>query len=177
MTAGVSRGKGADRAVKSGFGDWAGAEAGVGAGATAGAAVGEGAGASAGAGAAAGGLAGSGRCSGAGAAPISIRAMAVPMETSSPSGTRIFRRPVAGDSSSLETLSVSIKTRTSPCTTESPSFRRHEATLAEVIDSPEAGTMRSTEPVLGWEEGAGAGAETTSAGAAATTADFGAEPL
>ena len=97
-------------------------------------------------------------------------AMTVPMATSSPSGTRIFRRPDTGASSSLETLSVSSTTSTSPWTTESPSFFRHDATLAEVIDSPEAGTLSSTLAPGTGGAGTGAGAGTTGAGASAAAA-------
>jgi hypothetical protein len=44
-------------------------------------------------------------------AAVSIVAIMAPIETSSPSGVMIFKRPAAGASSSFETLSVSRVTR------------------------------------------------------------------
>ena len=72
-----------------------------------------------------------------------MRAMSAPIGTSSPSPTRISRTPSAAASSSLETLSVSSVTRMSPLWTMSPFALCQRATLAEVTDSPEAGTLTS----------------------------------
>jgi hypothetical protein len=75
--------------------------------------------------------------------PGSMRAMTVPMATSSPSARGCGARPTrgfefVGDLVGFQTTSIS------PLATESPSFLRQEATLAEVMDSPEAGTLIST---------------------------------
>ena len=101
------------------------------------------------------------------------------MPTSSPSGTRILSVPDAGASSSFETLSVSSTTSTSPLLTASPSFLRHEATLAEVTDSPEAGTRISTfaPEVEATGAGVAAGAGAGAAGAAAAGAALAAGAL
>ena len=156
--------------VKSGF-----AAAGA---ATAGAATGaEAGGAGTGTGAAAGVDAGGGaEPAEAGTAgdvtPVSMVAMTAPMETSSPSGVRILKRPDAGASSSLETLSVSSVTSTSPWVTCSPSFLRHLATFAEVMDSPAAGTFSSIVAPDAAGAGAGVSATGTAAAAAATSPEM-----
>ena len=77
------------------------------------------------------------------AAPSLILATTVPMATSSPSGVRICRVPSCSASSSVDTLSVSRVTRTSPFETASPSALCHWATFAEVTDSPAFGMITS----------------------------------
>lgn len=77
------------------------------------------------------------------AAPSVILATTVPIATSSPSGVRICRVPSCSASSSVDTLSVSRVTRTSPFETASPSALCHWATFAEVTDSPAFGMITS----------------------------------
>src|SRR5690606_27332300 len=88
-------------------------------------------------------------------APTAIFATTVPIATSLPSGTRILRTPDSSASSSVETLSVSSVTRTSPLLTAEPSGLCQRATFAVVMESPAAGTFTSIS--LPEVEAAGAG--------------------
>jgi hypothetical protein len=78
-------------------------------------------------------------------APSAMEAMTAPMETSVPSGTMMVNVPSVGDSSSEETLSVSKVTSVSPLRTALPEALCQRATLAEVMDSPKAGTLISSD--------------------------------
>ena len=85
---------------------------------------------------------------GADAAAVSILATTVPMATSSPSWMRMWSVPDCSDSSSDETLSVSMVRRMSPFETLAPSATCHWATFADVTDSPAFGMITSNDICL-----------------------------
>jgi hypothetical protein len=82
----------------------------------------------------------------AGTAPFSeMRAMICPTVTFSPSAIRISETvPVAGDGSSMSTLSVEISTIVSSSLIGSPTPTRHSRIVPSVTDSPAAGVTTST---------------------------------
>ena len=103
----------------------------------------------------------------AGALPVVKVAMTAPIATSSPSATMMAMTPSASASSSLEILSVSRVTSVSPRLTWAPLATCQFPILAEVIDSPAAGTfisMTFTSPSTGASLGAAASSDLTAAG-------------
>jgi hypothetical protein len=82
--------------------------------------------------------------------PLPMEPITAPTWTVSPSLTcNSPSTPEAGAFTSTATLSVSSSTSGSSCSTVSPGFLYHLATVASVIDSPSVGTTMSVmRPVL-----------------------------
>src|ERR671920_2364759 len=99
-----------------------------------------------------GGLCSSG-CASPGEAPVSIVASNVPTSTVAPTSTSIdVTRPVAGDGTSVSTLSVEISTIGSSDSTQSPTRFFHSTTVPSATDTPICGIVTSTAAVSVGEE-------------------------
>src|SRR3954470_13245050 len=91
-----------------------------------------------------GGLCSSG-CASPGDAPVSIVASSVPTSTVAPTSTSIdVTRPVAGDGTSVSTLSVEISTIGSSASTQSPTRFFHSTTVPSATETPICGIVTST---------------------------------
>src|SRR5256714_11244310 len=88
------------------------------------------------------------------AAPVSILASTVPTSTVVPTSTSISAtRPLAGDGTSVSTLSVEISTTISSASTRSPGCFRHSTTVPSATDTPIWGIVTSATalPLVGEE--------------------------
>src|SRR4051812_23271488 len=84
-------------------------------------------------------------CASPGAAAVSIVASSVPTSTVAPTSTSIdVTRPVAGDGTSVSTLSVEISTIGSSASTQSPTRFFHSTTVPSATDTPICGIVTST---------------------------------
>src|SRR4051794_1064970 len=91
-----------------------------------------------------GGLCSSGWAS-PGTAPVSIVASTVPTSTVAPTSTSSdITRPVAGDGTSVSTLSVEISTIGSSDSTQSPTRFFHSTTVPSATETPICGIVTST---------------------------------
>src|SRR4051812_41899541 len=92
-------------------------------------------------------------CASPGAAPVSIVASSVPTSTVAPTSTAIaVTRPVAGDGTSVSTLSVEISTIGSSASTQSPTRFFHSTTVPSATLTPICGIVTSTAAVSICEE-------------------------
>src|SRR4051812_44763945 len=77
--------------------------------------------------------------------PVSIVASTVPTSTVAPTSTEMdVTRPVAGDGTSVSTLSVEISTIGSSDSTQSPTRFFHSTTVPSATDTPIWGIVTST---------------------------------
>src|SRR5205807_4459712 len=89
-----------------------------------------------------------------GMAVVSMRASTVPTSTVVPTSTTISaRRPLAGDGTSVSTLSVEISTTISSASTQSPTRFFHSTTVPSATDTPIWGMVTSATalPLVGEE--------------------------
>src|SRR5947207_11228245 len=83
-------------------------------------------------------------CGWPGLAPVSIFASKVPTSTVAPTSTRIsVTRPLAGDGTSVSTLSVEISTMASSASTQSPTRFFHSTTVPSATETPIWGIVTS----------------------------------
>src|SRR4051812_39176027 len=91
-------------------------------------------------------------CASPGAAPVSIVASSVPTSTVAPTSTSSdTTRPVAGDGTSVSTLSVEISTIGSSDSIQSPTRFFHSTTVPSATDTPICGIVTSTAVLIGEE--------------------------
>src|SRR3954469_12017223 len=91
-------------------------------------------------------------CASPGTAAVSMLASTVPTSTVVPTSTRISAtRPLAGDGTSVSTLSVEISTIGSSFSTQSPTRFFHSTTVPSATDTPIWGIVTSTSVSVGEE--------------------------
>src|SRR5436305_6446981 len=91
-------------------------------------------------------------CASPGTAAVSMRASTVPTSTVTPTSTASSpTRPVAGDGTSVSTLSVEISTIGSSASTQSPTRFFHSTTVPSATETPICGIVMSTEVSVGEE--------------------------
>src|SRR4051795_2200523 len=91
-------------------------------------------------------------CASPGTPPVSIVASTVPTSTVAPTSTSSdTTRPVAGDGTSVSTLSVEISTIGSSDSIQSPTRFFHSTTVPSATDTPICGIVTSTAVLIGEE--------------------------